>query len=252
MATQEGIFPLKGTIGNVTFIKTSDGKFLAQRKTSMTKERLMTDSAFKRTRENISEFGRAGKAGQTLRTAIRLLLQNIKDKTMGRRLMREMMKVIKADATSARGLRNVVDGEAELLKEFDFNENASLKKTLYKAFTASIDRATGVLEVEVPSLIPLTHIKAPEGSTHYKLVSGGYAINFENETYTGTESETAILAIDNAADAAVTLTNNVPVNSTHPLFLLLGIQFYQVVNGEYYPLLNGAFNALQIVEVNGV
>jgi hypothetical protein len=44
----------------------------------------------------------------------------------------------------------------------------------------------------------------------------------------------------------------VTANSTHPLFLLLCIQFFQEVNGVQYPLKNGAFNALNIVKVEGV
>jgi hypothetical protein len=37
-----------------------------------------------------------------------------------------------------------------------------------------------------------------------------------------------------------------------PLFLVLGIEFYQEVNGEEYPLKNGSFNALSIVKASGV
>jgi len=48
------------------------------------------------------------------------------------------------------------------------------------------------------------------------------------------------------------MENNVTANSTHPLFLLLGIQFYQQVNGINYPLKNGSFNALKLVKVAGV
>jgi hypothetical protein len=36
------------------------------------------------------------------------------------------------------------------------------------------------------------------------------------------------------------------------LFLVLGVEFYQDVNGVKYPLKNGAFNALNITKVSGV
>jgi hypothetical protein len=48
------------------------------------------------------------------------------------------------------------------------------------------------------------------------------------------------------------LTSAVPAASTHPLFLLLGIQYFQQVNGINYPLKNGAHNSLAIVKVNGI
>jgi hypothetical protein len=40
------------------------------------------------------------------------------------------------------------------------------------------------------------------------------------------------------------------VDGTHPLFLALGIEFLQEVNGEKYSLKNGAFNACALVNVD--
>jgi hypothetical protein len=39
--------------------------------------------------------------------------------------------------------------------------------------------------------------------------------------------------------------------STKPLFLALGVEFYQEVNGQMYPLKNGAYNPLALVKVDG-
>jgi hypothetical protein len=58
--------------------------------------------------------------GKTLRTALRALLQNSKDNRMVGRLASKMVEVIQADAINPRGQRNVVDGEAELMEDFDF------------------------------------------------------------------------------------------------------------------------------------
>ena len=70
---------------------------------------------------NGSEFGRAGKAGKLLRTALRPLLLNSADGRMVSRLTQQMVKVIQMDAVSERGLRNVIDGEIELVLGFEFN-----------------------------------------------------------------------------------------------------------------------------------
>jgi len=99
MAEQKGIIPLRGTIGNITFYKSKDG-FMAREKGSLDANRIATDPAFQRTRENGAEFGRAGKAGKYLRTALRSLLQNVSDSRMIARLVKEMMRVIKADETT--------------------------------------------------------------------------------------------------------------------------------------------------------
>jgi hypothetical protein len=41
-----------------------------------------------------------------------------------------------------------------------------------------------------------------------------------------------------------------PAVGSLPLFLLLGMEFFQEVNGRFYALRNGAYNALSIVNVN--
>jgi hypothetical protein len=250
MARQKGIIKLDGTIGDITFYKSKDG-YLAREKGGVPADRIANDPAFQRTRENGAEFGRAGKGGKVLRTAIRAMLQNASDSKMVSRLTTEMVKVIQADATNTRGQRNVIDGEAELLEGFEFNINGKLGTTLYAPYTATIDRVTGALSVNSPAFVPLNMIAAPSGATHFKIVSAGAEIDFENETFVVDDSASTVLPWDTTATSVLNLSNSVTANSTHPLFLVLGIEFYQEVNGQKYPLKNGAFNALAIVKVSG-
>ncbi|UOK43414.1 MULTISPECIES: hypothetical protein [Flavobacterium] len=250
MARQKGIIKLKGTIGDITFYKTQDGH-LAREKGGIDASRIASDPAFQRTRENGSEFGRAGKAGKVLRTALRTLLLNSADSRMVSRLTQTMVKVIQADTVSDRGLRNVIDGEIELVLGFDFNIRGKLGTSLFAPYTSTIDRTAGTLVVNIPSFIPGNMIAAPTGTTHFKVISGGSEIDFENETFVMETTETAILPWDTTATAVINLSNAVTANSTHPLVLALGIEFYQQMNGQMYPLKNGAYNPLSIVNVDG-
>ena len=231
MARQKGIIKLKGTIGDITFYKTQDGH-LAREKGGVDASRIKSDPAFQRTRENNSEFGRAGKAGKILRTALRTLLINSADSRMVSRLTQSMVKVIQADLVNDRGLRNVIDGEAELLAGFDFNITGKLGTTLFAPF------------------VPSTMISAPSGTTHFKIISGGSEVDFEAETYVVATSETAILPWDATATVPINQVKAVTANSTKPLFLALGVEFYQEINGQMYPLKNGAFNPLSIAKVD--
>lgn len=249
MARQKVIIKFKGTIGDITFYKTQDGH-LAREKGGIDASRIANDPAFQRTRENGSEFGRAGKAGKMLRTALRPMLLNSADGRMVSRLTQAMMKVIQADLVSERGLRNVIDGEAELLFGFEFNIRGKLGTTLFAPFVATIDRAAGEIKVDLASFIPANMIAAPSGSTHFKIISGGAEIDFEAETYVVATSETAILPWDGTATAPISQVNAVTPASTKPLFLALGVEFYQEINGQMYPLKNGAFNPLSIAKVD--
>jgi hypothetical protein len=250
MAKQKSIFKLEGTIGGVTFYKSQDG-FLAREKGGVSAERIASDPKFQRTRENGSEFGAAGKAGKVLRNSLRVLLQNSSDNRMVSRLTQHMVKVLQADTTSLRGKRNVIDGEAELLEGFEFNINGKLGNTLFAPYTGTIDRTAGTLSVSVPSFIATQMIAAPGGTTHYKIVSSGVEVDFENEKYVTDTKESNMLTWDEAATTLISLNNQVTANSNHPLFLILGVEFYQEVNGDKYPLKNGAYNALSIIKVDG-
>lgn len=251
MAKQKGIIKLEGTIGDITFFKSKDG-YVAREKSGPTADQIANDPVFERTRENGKEFGRAGKAGKILRNAIRSLIQNAADSRAVSRLTKEMMKVVKADATNARGLRNVIDGETELLEGFDFNINAKMGTTLYAPYTVTVDRVTGVMTLNVPSFAPANMVAAPAGATHFKIVSAGSEIDFEQDVHTTDVHESAVLPWDNTATTLMNVAHAVTANSTHPLFFVLGIQFFQDVNGVKYPLKNGAYNALSIVKVSGV
>ena len=251
MAKQKGILKLDGTIGGITFYKSQDG-YLAREKGGVDGNRIATDPNFQRTRENGSEFGRAGKASKVLRNSLRVLLQNASDNRMVSRLTQKMVEVLQADTTSVRGQRNVIDGEAELLESFEFNSGAKLSNTLFAPSTPTIDRIAGDLNISLPSFIPADMVAAPGGTTHFKIVSSGVEVDFENETFTADTTTSAVLAWDGIATAIITLNNSVTANSTHPLFLALGIEFYQDVNGVKYPLKNGSYNALSIVKVSGV
>lgn len=251
MAKQKGIIKLKGTIGDITFYKSKDG-YVAREKGGIDANRIASDPAFQRTRENGAEFGRAGKAGKILRTALRALLINSKDSRMIGRLTQQMVKVIQADAVNERGLRNVIDGEAELLTGFEFNIRGRLSTTLFAPFTATIDRVTGTITLALDPFVPASMITTPSGTTHFKIISGGADIDFEAETFVVQTTETAILPWDAIPTVAISHINQVTPASTKPLFLAVGMEFYQEVNGQMYPLKNGAFNPLSIVKVSGL
>jgi hypothetical protein len=163
-----------------------------------------------------------------------------------------MVKVLQADLTSVRGLRNIIDGEAELLQGFNCNGGATLSTTLAAPFTATVNRTTGEGSVSIPSFVPSVMISTPGGATHFRLVLAVADINFEGETYTLGDTETAWLPLTEQPTAPISLAANAAAASTHPIFLVMGIEFTQEVNGVQYTLKNGAFNALSIIWVEGV
>ncbi|RPD39444.1 hypothetical protein [Chitinophaga barathri] len=250
MAKQIGLIKLKGTIGNVTFYSTVAGD-LARQKGGVDAKRIATDPAFQRTRENGSEFGRAGMASRLLCATFRDLMAETSDSYMYGRLTGRFVKVIRADATNSRGLRNVIDGEAELLKGFEFNIRGRLKTKFFAPFTANIDRVTGAASVDIPAYIPKRKVLAPRGTTHYRINVAAAEVNFEEEAFVDGIVSSPELPLDRTLTAPLNMVIDLPPNSTKPLFLALGLEFFQEVNGEMFNLLNGAHNPTALVKVSG-
>ncbi|MEQ9467826.1 MAG: hypothetical protein RLN88_10480 [Ekhidna sp.] len=249
MARQKGIIKLKGTIGDVSFYKSKDG-YLAREKGGVDGDRIRNDPAFQRTRENGSEFGRAGKAGKILRNALRLLLQNASDSKVTSRLTKEMLRIIKTDTNSARGQRSIAQGDLNLLGGFDFNINGKLGATMYAPYQSQVDRASGACGVTIPDFIPGNTIAFPSGATHMKFLVGAAGVDFETEAFEFQQVDSGELVIGpdvvNQLDLAVNLT----ADNELDIFLVLGIDFLQEVNGAMYPLKNGAYNPLAIVGID--
>jgi len=235
MARQNGIIKLKGTIGDISFYKTSDGH-LAREKGGIDASRIANDPAFQRTRENGSEFGAAGKGGKVLRNAIRILLQNAKDKRVVSRLTTDLLKVVKTDTVNERGLRTIQDGDMALLNSFEFNINGKLGATLFVGYDKGFDRVTGDATVGIAPFSPKIRIAAPSGTTHFKMVMGAAEVDFANETSVFESDETAVLPYEAAKTAQIDLSASVTANSVLPVIQVLGIEFYQEVNGQMYPV----------------
>lgn len=239
-------------MGGVSFYKTAEDGYLARQKGGIDADRIKNSPEFERTRENGAEFGRAGVASKLLRTALRGLILNAADSRMASRLTSEMVKVIQADATNPRGKRNVIDGEAELLQGFEFNANGKLNRTFFAPYVPTIDRVGGTIAISIPAFNSGNMVAAPTGATHIRLSAAGLEVDFEKGDYLVNVSQSAEIEISNSVlTPAINLENLVTPGTQNPIFGAFGVEFLQLVNGQMYPLKNGAFNALALVTVNG-
>jgi hypothetical protein len=249
MPRQKGIFKVKGTMGDTTFYKTTDG-YMLREKGGVSASRIQNDPRFQRTRENGAEFGRACKAGKQLRVAFRSLYLETSDTRMVSRLTQLMTKVVQSDAVHGRGQRDVMDGTLGLLVGFEFNIRGKLSVSLFAPFGSTIDRVSGELGITLDSFVPKSMVIAPSGTTHFRILSGGAEVDFENGNFVFATDDSGILPWTMTPTATITLVNQVTAASTLPLFLALGVEYYQEINGEMYPLKNGSHNPLCIIKVD--
>lgn len=249
MAQQKGAIPIQGTIGNLTFFKSPDG-YMVRTKGGVPKEKILSDKRFARTRENMAEFGNAGKSAKVLRTPFNNVLQQSSDNRMVSRLATVMLRVVQSDTIGKRGKRKAANGDFTLLEDFDFNNKGILSTTLTTPFDLVYTRNSGDVSFDLPSFIPTQGIAAPTGATHYKLQLAAAPVNLNAKKNLGQSVASSILPWDDVTATPLNLSLSLPAASTLPVFVLLQVQFLTQVNADYYPLNNGAFNACAIVSVD--
>jgi len=161
-----------------------------------------------------------------------------------------MLRILRTDQSNLKGFRQVGAGDLSLLRDFEFNGRQELGRTLEAEVTPSINRVTGDLKVTLPSFVPKESIKAPEITTHFRLVVIGQELDFLSNTVIAKKTFSAYLPWDITATGAVTVTAAMTPNSTLPLVLSLGIELWQEVLGVKYHVLDNSFNACKIMAVD--
>lgn len=248
MAKINGIIKIEGTVEDLTFYK-RNGKIFVRRKGGISKERIENDSNFVRTRENNTEFGHSGKSGKVLRLALGSMVFKAKDSKLSSRLLTVMSRIKNLDLTSSRGMRRVGLGLSSLegkmvLKGFDFNANAPFNTVFFAPYV--LDTSTG--GVSINDFIPAEQLLFPPGATHVSFQSAALAIDFETEVSELAYSAVVNVPINYTAVSPVLTPTAVPTGTGVQLFLI-GITFFQEVNGVQYSLKNESYNVLHILDV---
>jgi hypothetical protein len=249
MSKQDGLLQFNGAIENLSFYKTKRG-YVVRKRSGVSGARIAKDPAFRRTRENSMEFGRAGKAGKLLRSAFRDMITEVADSNVTPRLLSAFMKVIKADPTSERGLRHVKDTAIKGIENFEFNSGSVMSTAFYAPLTVTIDRAAGKGTMVIPPFNPAKKVQAPRSATHVIITCGLSAIDFMGGQFESEEESCEALPLDSYMTAPLTLTATVSPDSSFPLFLAFRMVFVQMVNGREYQLLDGAYHSMKLMVVS--
>ena len=247
MPKQIGNMPALGAMNNMSYYKSKDG-IMVKMKSVISKDKFKTKS-FEITHRNNLEFGLAGKAGKTLRNAVQKIILNSKDSRLPSRLTTLLLQIAKTDTTSKHGERNAGKGQLEKLDRFNFNADADMVSAFPVNYTWNIDRVSGDLTLDIPTFNPLKDLPVAEGATHFRLVSAGSEVDFETDSFDTKIFESNELSLTDPAGPFNVIHKLTPA-STKPLFLFLGIQYYQDINGAKALIQSNSANGLTIVKVD--
>jgi hypothetical protein len=251
MPFQGGNFLTRGTINNITYRHSHFG-WLVGNKSNLSRERVLTSPDFAQTRLVMSEFKRAALGGSLIRHGFKDELKKNKDRTLTNRMQSLLMHVVEGDTTHPFGQRTVEDGDLLLMKGMDFNIRAQISQVFSAPYSGTVDRVAGTITIDIPSFVPINDLEAPTSTTHFKLFMSALEADFASGVYSTDAQETAILPWDTTATTAISQSLSFGAGSVEPLFAVLGVSFYKLVNGDYWEKANHQFNFLNLVVVDKV
>lgn len=248
MARQSSFLKLEGTIGDVTFYKGRTG-FKARQKGGVSKNKILKDPRFKRTRENLQEFSRAANAAKFLKDAFRVIALKSSDGSLHNRLYSIATKVIYSDIQSNRGERKFELGNMQLLRGFQFSNQSTIENTLFKQ--PKIEDEANLVTVTIPAMVPATFLRTLEKTTHYRISLIRASINFVEATYSEETANSGEIPISiNEQEELVLSLPKPAVPDTHHFFAL-ALEYLQVLeNGSKYDLYDLTQNPATILVVS--
>jgi hypothetical protein len=263
MSKQIGLIKVKGKLDDVSFYQ-KDGQNYVRMAKGPSKNRIMTDPAFQRTRENNREFGGSIMAAKAFRKALTPVLK-FADRKLGGRSMK-VFKSINSKAEGIRGQRPIkLSSHGAVLQKFEINSKLELAAVFKAPFTLehTANRTSGTLKV--PAFSPLQHIYAVPGATHFRLIHvvatvsdyyfdptlAKYAAVNPTQDSLNAIAQTDYLPLSNANVAEQNLIASLPAEVVLPAETTalqgIGIEFYQNIGAEFYPLSQDC--AFSIMEV---
>jgi hypothetical protein len=254
MGQQGGMLGLRGTVGGLVFAK--DGT--VRQKPASNKAAFASKASMARVRENASEFGRAAK----LAVPLRRLLQKMMPAQFGvavpaGELTACYRAALAADTVNARGARTL--GLGKLGGVVGLSVGSASGPALVGLFQKPVggylfrqDVAPYILgpypltrlfsEAPLTEFVAQRDLLAPQGATHYELVSGIVATCPDGSDVKEFVDVRGITPVDYISPVGLSLGSNVSYIGNRVLeqfVFAAGVRFYQEVNGQYYPLTGG-------------
>ncbi len=218
------------------------------RKNKLTKKRIHEDEAFARTRENMSEFGRAGESNRLVREAFTVELQNISDRYVSGRLTKRMIRIIQSDPVRRRGERIVGPEALPMLEGFNFNRNKLLADTLYAPWYLYQDHAAGLFKIQIPFFNAGTMVDTQTDAIEYRLIACAAAIDFENRDVNTVTQQSHRIQVNDTTTRSIQLGLTFPAGNPHPVIITLGVKFFGMGISKS-PAPGGTLNTMAVIKV---
>ncbi len=164
MAKVIGPIKLKGTIGDISFYKTSEGNIAREKgKTGITKKQFAENPIFDPIRSHAKEFGSCSLKSKFFRAMAKQFYDQAKETSFAGRVNCLLFEILEEDTTNEKGQRQLENGlkteeGLELLPNFEANKTRPLKKVCKKEIKFNWDK----LMLNMDTINPKKDIKWPK------------------------------------------------------------------------------------------
>lgn len=230
MAKITGPFKITGTIGGINFYQ--DGKDNIGRTAGggFNSKAFKTKDSMERVRENASEFGHCAVVKSVFMRALHPYLSKLKGRKLHSAMTSMFVQIKNFDPISKRGKRRVAPGLAttdgrNLLLTYSYPERFTVDSVLGNRFSVDMDSHSCTC-----SDFDVSAISFPEYATHVGLMYGVVVMDFDAiKAHTFLAEEYFVSKQD--ANHAITLSSVIPPNVDGVRIAVMGVLFYQEVNG---------------------
>jgi hypothetical protein len=265
MARQKGIIKIKGSLGGITFYQ-KNGQDFSRVSNGPSKERIATDPAFKRTRENNQEFAGASAAGKAMRLGLQGFVAEMADSTLSSTLIKLFRTMINRATTGVRGERPImIIPNKDLLVDFNFDKSTHFDSVFLAPFSVAVDATRTQVTFSIPDFDTANSVNAPQGATHIRLIGtasvlSSFSFNVNTKKYEATDPDgntlnsfgvSGLIPIGSMVGGDTIITDVVmpatPISVDSGLLACIAIEFYQMVAGN--PYLLSSNNCMKVVDV---
>jgi hypothetical protein len=242
-------YELNGLLAGMIITMTKDGQLKLRRKSGADRKKVKTAPAFKKTREIAKEFGVAGKLVKLLRRSFMSWIPKIDDPKLTGRMIKAVLPAIRADTTSKKGERNLLQGYPEMLEGFQFNPKTGVKPLEAVIVTANKDNNTATVTVApFYADFAFDFLFTPK-SLHCRIISICGMIDMDSLHVETDMQISELIRVTYRRTHGTTMTNKIKTGKTYLNFLAVGVEYCYVTNGEESAAANGSNDPLTIVKV---
>jgi hypothetical protein len=238
MAIQTGLIHIRGTLGDVTYFKTTDG-YKVKMKGGPTRQQFKRSRRFVRSRECSTEFTRATQAIKLIKDGIRPYLRSCADTKFYGRMTAALVKVVRSDSVNARGKRKVLAENLYLLRGFKMKKDVGSRVQLQ-----TTSNKNGGFRVDVSLRPILTSEVSKAGATHVRIIVCVSSLDINTDRNVSTIFTSKIESVQ-AVTLAESFVYNGDINDA--LLLFAGVEYMQFVNGNEERIVS--VSAMEIAEV---